>query len=256
MGYKVHLTESCEAELPLVITHVETTAAPVTDEAMTATIHAELERKHLVPAEHIVDTGYVDAQLLVESQRDYQINLVGPTRKDCRWQASQRTGFDASHFLIDWDQQQATCPEGHTSSSWTPVLDKWDNEIIQIRFSTIDCQPCPSRSLCTRSSRCVRRTVSIRPQEQYQALKQRREQEQTKDFIQLYTKRAGIEGTLSQGVRVMGLRRSRYIGQEKTHLQHIATAAALNMVRSRAWFNGLPRAQTRRSAFVRLYDAA
>mgnify|MGYP001335433119 CR=1 FL=1 len=108
MGYKVHLTESCEAELPLVITHVETTAAPETSEVMTATIHAELERKHLVPAEHIVDTGYVDAQLLVESQRDYQINLVGPTRKDCRWQANQRTGFDASHFLIDWDQQQAT----------------------------------------------------------------------------------------------------------------------------------------------------
>jgi len=87
-------------------------------------------------------------------------------------------------------------------------------------------------------------------------LKQRREQEQTKDFTQIYSKRAGIEGTLSQGVRVMGLRRSRYIGQEKTHLQHIATAAALNMVRSMAWFNGLPRAQTRRSTFTRLYDVA
>jgi transposase len=87
-------------------------------------------------------------------------------------------------------------------------------------------------------------------------LKQRREQEKTKEFKQVYAKRAGIEGTISQGVRVMGLRRSRYIGQEKTHLQHVATAAALNMVRSMAWFNGLPRAQTRRSAFVRLYDAA
>jgi transposase len=54
----------------------------------------------------------------------------------------------------------------------------------------------------------------------------------------------------------MGLRRSRYIGQEKTHLQHIATAAALNVVRSMAWFDGHPRAQTRRSAFTRLYDVA
>ncbi len=53
----------------------------------------------------------------------------------------------------------------------------------------------------------------------------------------------------------MGMRRSRYIGQEKTHLQHIATGAALNIDRSMAWFNGLPRAQTRRSAFTRLYDA-
>lgn len=256
VGYKVHLTESCEAHLPLLITHVETTSAPVSDDAMTATIHAELDRKGLLPGEHIVDTGYVDAKLLVESQRDYQIDLVGPTRKNYRWQASQQTGFDADHFLVDWEQQQATCPEGHTSSSWTPAIDNRNNEVIKIKFSTTDCQACPSRSLCTQSIRHTRRTVTIRPYEQYLALKQRREQEQTKEFTQVYAKRAGIEGTISQGVRMMGLRRSRYIGQEKTHLQHIATAAALNVVRSMAWFDGLPRAQTRRSAFARLYDVA
>lgn len=256
VGYKVHVTESCEAHLPLLITHVETTSAPVSDDAMTATIHAELDRKALLPAEHIVDTGYVDAKLLVESQRDYQIDLVGPTRKNYHWQASQHTGFDADHFLIDWEQQQATCPEGHMSSSWTPAIDNRTNEVIKIKFSTTDCQACPSRSLCTQSSRHTRRTVTIRPQEQYVALMQRRKQEQTKEFAQIYARRAGVEGTISQGVRTMGLRRSRYIGEKKTHLQHIATAAALNVVRSMAWFDGLPRAQTRRSAFARLYDAA
>ncbi len=204
---------------------------------------------------HIVDTGYVDAKLLVESQRDYQVDLVGPTRKNYRWQASQHTGFDASHFPVDWEQQQATCPEGHTSSSWTPAKDLRKNEVIKIKFSTTDCQVCPSRSLCTQSSRHTRRTVTIRPREQYLALMRRREQEQTKEFTQVYARRAGIEGTISQGVRVMGLRRSRYIGLERTHLQHLATAAALNLVRSMAWFDRLPRAQTRRSAFARLYDA-
>ena len=256
VGYKVHLTESCEAHLPLLITHVETTSAPVSDDAMTASIHAELERKELLPAEHIVDTGYVDAQLLVESQRDYHIDLVGPTRRNHQWQAREPAGFDADHFLIDWQQQQATCPEGHTSSSWTPAIDNRTNEVIKIKFSTTDCQGCPSRSLCTHSIRHTRRTVTIRPQEQYLALKQRRERETTKEFAHTYAKRAGIEGTISHGVRVMGLRRSRYIGLERTHLQHLATAAALNVVRSIAWFNGLPRAQTRRSAFARLYDAA
>jgi transposase len=49
VGYKVHLTESCEPHLPLLITHVETTSAPVSDDAMTATIHAELDRKELLP---------------------------------------------------------------------------------------------------------------------------------------------------------------------------------------------------------------
>jgi transposase len=256
VGYKVHVTESCEAHLPLLITHVETTSAPVSDDAMTATIHVELERKELLPAEHIVDTGYVDAKLLVESQRDYQIDLVGPTRRNHQWQAREPKGFDADHFLIDWEKQQATCPEGCKSSSWTPAIDNRTNEVIKIVFSTKDCQVCPSRSRCTQSIRHTRRTVTIRPRAQYEALKQRREQEETKEFKQVYAKRAGIEGTISQGVRVMGLRRSRYIGQEKTHLQHIATAAALNVVRSMAWFSGLPRAQTRRSAFVRLYDAA
>ncbi len=241
VGYKVHLTETCEPHLPLLITHVETTTAPVSDDAMTATIHAGLERKELLPAQHIVDTGYVDAKLLVESQRDYQIDLVGPTRKDYRWQARQQKGFDASHFPIDWEQQQATCPEGHTSMSWTPAIDKRKNEVIKIKFSTTDCQACPSRSLCTQSIRHTRRTVTIRPHLQYLALKQRRSQEKTKEFTHVYAKRAGIEGTISQAVRT---------------IQHLATAAALNMVRSMSWFNELPRAQTRRSAFTRLYDAA
>src|SRR6266702_1298919 len=142
--------------------------------------------------------------------------------------------------------------QGHTSSSWAPAIDNRTNEVVKIKFSTTDCQVCPSRSLCTQSIRHTRRTVTIRPHEQYLALKQRREQEKTREFTQVYAKRAGIEGTISQGVRTMGMRRSRYIGQEKTHLQHIATGAALNIVRCMAWLSGLPRAQTRRSAFTRL----
>lgn len=255
-GYKVHLTETCEAHLPLIVTHVETTSAPISDGAMTTTIHAELESKDLLPCEHIVDTGYLDAQLLVESQRDYHIDLVGPTRKDYRWQARQQAGYDAAHFVVDWHHQHALCPQGHTSISWTPAIDKRKNEVVKIKFSTTDCQACPARMLCTPSSCPPRRTLTVRPEARYLALKQRREQEKTKDFTSIYRQRAGIEGTISQGVRTMGLRRSRYIGLEKTHLQHILTAVALNLVRSMAWFSGLPRAQTRHSTFARLYDVA
>ena len=67
--------------------------------------------------------------------------------------------------------------------------------------------------------------------------------------------RAGIEGCLSQGVRVCGLRRSRYVGLAKTHLQHVATAAALNVVRLSAWVQGEARAATRTSRLVRLMAA-
>lgn len=120
----------------------------------------------------------------------------------------------------------------------------------------IDCQACPSLRLCTQSLRHVRRTVTIRPKEQYEALQARRQQEATKDFKALYATRAGVEGTISQGVRSMGLRRSRYIGQERTHLQHVATAAAMNIVRLMRWLGGVPHAKTRQSPFAQLHRPA
>ncbi len=52
------------------------------------------------------------------------------------------------------------------------------------------------------------------------------------------------------------LRRSRYIGLAKTHLQHLGIAAAINLVRVVAWLDGDEPAPTRLSAFQRLYNAA
>ncbi len=64
-GYKVHLTETCEEDSPHLITHVATTAATTTDEAMTEPIHADLEQSDLTPRQHLLDTGYITAPLLV-----------------------------------------------------------------------------------------------------------------------------------------------------------------------------------------------
>lgn len=256
VGFKVHLTETCEKDGPHLITHVETTTAPVSDDAKTEAIHAGLKRKNLLPAQHLVDTGYVDAQLLSSSQEDFGIDLVGPTRPDVKWQAKLQTGFDASQFHIDWQAERARCPEGHSSINWTPALDNRGSQVIKIKFSMRDCQACPSRLLCTHATRYPRRTISIRPQQAYQALQQGRARIKTEEFKTLYANRAGVEGTISQGVRAMGLRRSRYIGQEKTHLQHLATAAAMNIVRLMGWLDELPHAQTRRSALVQLLRPA
>ena len=170
----MHLTETCEAHLPIIVTHVETTSAPITDDAMTATIHAELARKGLLPDEHIVDTGYIDAQLLVESQHDYAIDLVGPARKNWHRQATEHTDYDCDHFPIDWENQNATCPQGHTSVSWLPAVDNRKNGVIKIKFSTIDCRACPARLLCTPTTSPPRRTLTIRRQAHYLALNQRR----------------------------------------------------------------------------------
>jgi transposase len=252
VGFKVHLTETCEKDSPHLITHVETTTAPVSDDARTAVIHEGLKRKDLLPEQHIVDTGYVDAGLLHSSQQEYDIDLVGPTRPDVKWQAQENKGFAAGQFHIDWQTEQATCPEGRTSISWSPAIDNRHTEVIKIKFSIKDCQNCPSRGLCTHSTRYPRRTITVRRQQEHHALQQARARSKTEEFKTLYARRAGVEGTISQGVRAMGLRRSRYIGQDKTHREHLATAAAMNIVRLMRWVDGEPHAQTRRSPFVQL----
>ncbi|HEU5377531.1 MAG TPA: transposase [Ktedonobacteraceae bacterium] len=143
------------------------------------------------------------------------------------------------------------------SKSWTPALDNRGHEVIKIRFSTKDCRACPSQMACTHSqSKVPRRLLTVRPQEQYQALQAARQRQTTKTFLKQYALRSGIEATMSQGVRAFGMRRSRYIGLAKTHLQHVGTAAAINLVRAVAWLDGDELAPTRVSAFQRLYYAA
>jgi transposase len=92
------------------------------------------------------------------------------------------------------------------------------------------------RSQCTQSKR---RTLSVRRREASEALEAARQREQTEEFVQLYAQRAGIEGTHAQGVRRMGLRRSRYVGEARTHLQHMATAIAINVFRLHDWLTGV-----------------
>jgi len=253
VGYKVHLTETCDDDSPHLITHVETTPAPLADDAAVPLIHEALQQRDLLPGVHLVDTGYVDAAELVSSQQDYEVDLCGPTRQDYHWQAREETGFEASQFVVDWQNECATCPAGQTSSSWTPAQDRRGNPVIKIKFAMQDCRPCPSREQCTHSqSAAPRRVLTVRPQEQYQALQAARQRQTTKAFKTTYAVRAGIEGTLSQGIRAFGLRQARYRGLEKVHLQQILTATALNLCRMHDWLTEQPRARTRQAAFVRL----
>lgn len=250
VGYKVHLTESCASSLPRLITHVETTDAPVGDSEVVVPIHDALKAKALLPRTHLVDTGYVEAKLLVQLPRYYGVDLLGPTRSDYHWQSQAGHGFAAGDFQINWQRQQATCPRGKTSLSWTPAIDRSDNDVIKIKFSRRDCRPCPSRPRCT-TSHHLRRTITIRAHDAYTALQKARKRQETTAFKRAHAQRAGIEGTLSQGVRRCRLRRARYVGRAKTHLQHIFTATALNFVRIGEWLAGTPLAKTRRSALVK-----
>jgi hypothetical protein len=47
-----------------------------------------------------------------------------------------------------------------------------------------------------------------------------------------------VRATLSQGVRVLRLRRTRYVGLARTHLSHVLTAAGMNLLRVGDWLAG------------------
>jgi len=96
----------------------------------------------------------------------------------------------------------------------------------------------------------------LHPKEQMQALFAARSRESTDAFKEIYRHRAGIEGTHSQGVRTMGLRRSRSIGLRKTHLGHVAIATAVNIIQLMSWLRGEAPEQTRTSPFKQLMKLA
>ncbi len=250
-GYMVHVSETCEPTAPHMITHIHTTAATVHEAQCTAPIHQALIEKDLPPSEHLVDAAYIDAELLVESQEKHGITLRGPTRPSPGWQAQVEGGYTVDRFEVDWVQQRVRCPQGKWSAAWWEHSTQMSGRPIFVEFALEDCQACPARTVCTRAQQQGRR-VGLPPQAQYVAVRATRAWYGSAEGKQQYKRRAGVEGTLSQAVRSYGLRYARYWGTAKTHVQHVATAAALNVDRLVAWFNERPRAKTRTSRFAAL----
>jgi transposase len=185
---------------------------------------------------------------LLHSQVEFGVDLVGPMHPDSSWQA-RSGGFDLTHFAIDWQHQQVTCPAGKVSTKWSQTHDRFDEPTLHVAFAAKDCGACPLRMQCTRGPA---RHLSLRSQAFQDTLQTARQRQSTPDFKTLYNHRAGIEGTHSQAVRAFELRRTRYIGLAKTHLQHILTAIAMNISRLAAWWSADHPAQTRTSAFAAL----
>jgi len=250
-GYKVHLTETCDNDLPHLIVNVETTASTTQDMEMTGVIHQELESKQLLPLEHFMDNGYVDGEHLETSEKRYGVELIGPVTQNPSWQAKDPQAYDNSKFSVDWENEVVTCPEGKTSKKWTVKQNQDGQEEIRARFGQTDCRICPARSLCTRAAVNPRQIV-LRPKEQHEAIQAARQRQTTKEFQERYAIRSGIESTISQGARAFDLRASRYLGIKKTHLKHIITATAMNVVRLFQWQMGFTLFQSRVSCFAAL----
>ena len=195
--------------------------APGPDDAAIEPIHQALADNELLPAEHLVDASYPDAGSLVTIQVQ-DMDLVEPVLTNQHWQQRAQEGFDIANIHVDGEANVATCPQGQTSRTWSATHDTRGNAIINIRFDRPACAACANRSQGMQSETGPRE-VTARPKAQHQALHAARKRQHTSEFKAAYAARAGIEGTLSEGVRISDLRRSRYWGQAKTHLQHTSS---------------------------------
>lgn len=276
-GYKVHVTETCEApdtasgenptgdgapgdtaaedaggQRPNIIVGVATTDATVPDAAMTEEIHAALAARELLPAEHFVDSGYPSAALVVDSLARWGVTLVSPLLADQSRQAKAGAGYDRASFTIDFDTEQARCPQGQASTWWNRVTQRGTDAIV-IKFAAGTCRPCPVREQCTRAtSPKYGRQLTVPPRDVHHAQQRARASQNTPDWQARYARRAGVEGTIRQAVAVTGTRRARYRGLPKTRLEHVYSAVALNIIRLDAYWNGHALDRTRTSHLARL----
>jgi transposase len=274
LGYKLHITETCDdappcscrppgqpaaasagehgtgcAHLvfPNLITNVATTDATVTDNQMTAAIHDDLAARTLAPGRHYTDSGYLSAALVVTELARHGITLTGPLLADNSPQARAGHGYARADFTIDYDTRTVTCPQGKTAATWTPCTQRGQAAIV-VTFAASDCGPCPARALCTTSKR---RQISLLPRDLAQAQAAARAAETTTSFQADYARRAGVEGAMHQAAS-HGARRARYRGLPKTRLDHLYMACALNLLRLHAYWTGTALDRHRTSHLARL----
>jgi transposase len=82
VGYKVHITESCEPNMPHLITDVQTRPSGEADLDALPTIHAALMRRGLLPAQQLVDAGYLTSKTSLQSEEAHAVELVGQIERD------------------------------------------------------------------------------------------------------------------------------------------------------------------------------
>jgi transposase len=230
-GFAAHVTETCASDSVNVITDVATTSAATSDAQVLPGLHARLARRGLLPAEHLVDGGYTSLVHLERAAREHQVTVSGPLTVNPTRQHRLGEGFGRDDFHIDFDRQQVTCPNGQVSAGWHgpyPTSELAGAPLIVARFTQSQCQPCPDKPRCTKASA---RNVGFPPRELRDLQVRVRAEQQTPEWKARYAVRSGVEGTVNEFAHGHGMRRCRYRGQPKAHLQHVLTAIAVNIER-------------------------
>jgi len=120
-GYKVHVTETCDPDLPELVTHVLVTNATLADIRAVPLVHAALEKKNLLPDQHLMDAGYTSTLVMQATQSQYKVELVGPSHQSSSWQDGSPEAYGVDRFCIDWDNKKSIAPKTsflETRANW------------------------------------------------------------------------------------------------------------------------------------------
>ncbi|MGP3916543.1 transposase [Nonomuraea sp. 10N515B] len=161
------------------------------------------------------------------------MTVTGPLPGNPTASIRRNEGFGRDGFHIDFDRRQVTCPEGQISAGWhgpNPTSSPTAAPLIVARFTKGQCQPCPARAQCT-TFRESSRNVGFPPRELRDLQVRARAEQQTPVWQARYAIRSGVESTVNELAHGHGMRRCRYGGQPKAHLQHVLTAIAVNIER-------------------------
>jgi len=230
VGDKLQVTETDDEGYPHLITDIAMTSSVETDAVALEGIQARLEARDLLPEEQLGDAAYISGPNLARSQ-ERGIDLIGPVPEGQSPPARMPDGCTQDQFRVDWEANVAICPAGQMSNKGI----QHSSGGTQFRFRKAACQTCPLRSRCC--SGTGGRTITISPY--HDLLQAARARQETEDFKVVYRQhRGGVEGCLSALVRGHGMRKKRYIGQAKGHLQALFTGATVNLRRSASWLAG------------------
>jgi transposase len=231
-GYKVHVVESVDPELPAkvkgepgehFITEIVTVEAAENEKTGLAQALKRQQQHHEIKPQAIyADAGYVTESSLAQAEGN-GMKLLGPTRPD-----PHKGPYNADGFTVDVENQRAVCPQGKTSTQCSHIKDSYmGSEYYRLEWGS-QCDCCPVQKQCTRAKSGRRiLVVGLR----HDLVEQRRKEMKQPEFCRSMYPRNGIEGTHSELVRGHGLRQTKYRGLNRVSLSHYLMGAACNVKR-------------------------
>lgn len=222
VGSKCHVVETAESGKVNFVTDMIYQSANEHDGKVHDQIALGNERVGLSPPKTFADSNYVSGER-IKQYRDHGGELMGYIQHH----GTREPAFRLEAFEIDCENRSAVCPAGHRSDRSRIDTDGR----TRIYFDGPTCRQCPFFDACVRatSKQATKRALTVG--QYYQYTRERRLTQQTDGFRAQMRVRAQVEGTISEAIRLHGLRHARYHGKTGHQLQFYLTGAALNLNR-------------------------